>query len=1156
MKLTALIMLGICLTAKADSYSQQVTLQEKNKPLNKVLNEIKKQTGYVFFYDASILNESEPVTIRVKNEALDSVLKEVLYSRHLDFSIQNKTITIVKKIAISAKKNIPPPRDTFLVKGKIVSGGSPVENVSVINTVSGKGTQTDQDGAFGLYAATGDQLFVSHINYDNITLTVKGRELITLTLTAKSGSLTDVVVVGYGTQKKINLTGAVDQVGTEYFKDRPTPNLARSLQGAIPNLNIKMTDGKPTRGATYNIRGTTSIGSGGSALILIDGVPGDPNTLNPNDIESVTVLKDASSAAIYGSRAAYGVVLITTKMPKSGKIQINYSGNYTINKRTVAPELVSNGYKWASNFDEAYSSWYDYLSHPTSIDNKVPFSLAYLDSLRVHDENPGMPQYSIDPNTGRYVYYSNTDWMNELYNTHNPSMEHALSVSGGTEKVTYMISGKYYKQDGVFRYNNDKFNRYNLRFKGSVKATQWLTLSGLSDFSNYSYKYPLSTLTKAGISSIWTTLSQVGAPNVPLLNPDGSLTINGAYSIGDYYYGKSISKSSQTFLRNSLNFDATIIKNKLSLKGDFSYLYTNTDDRRKYFTVPYSIIPGEIITSGLNYISDDQTVQKHYVGNIYANYSDNFGRHSVGAVAGWNLEYDDISLLYVQRDGLLVDNLIDFNLASGDNYKLTGGGSTWATSGIFYRANYSYDNKYLLEFDGRYDGSSKFPLTKQFGFFPSGSVGWIISKENFMSSVRSWLNTLKVRASYGSLGNGNIDPYTFLETVTPTLSSTLVNGVYATYIQNPSVVPGSITWEKATTLDLGADIETLDRRLSATFDWYKRNTTGMITTGQALPAVFGATVPKGNNADLVTRGWELSLVWKDQIGISKPFRYSVRVTFADNESKITKFYNPTGTLSSYYTGQKIGEIWGFVTEGFFTSQEDIDSHANQKYIVVSNSNSALPGDLKFSDLDGNKVINNGSNTIYDPGDKKIIGNSSIRYPYGVTLSAEWLNFSVSAFFQGVGKRDWYPSAEAAYFWGQYNRPYGQMPVANLDRWTEENPSQDAYFPRYRGYVALSGTRELAVTQTRYLQNASYIRLKNLTIAYNLPVSLLNRIKMNAMQLYFTGQNIWTYSPMYKHNKNFDPEVIEGSDPEISGSQGDGNSYPMLKSYTIGLSLSL
>ena len=1051
------------------------------------------------------------------------------------------------------------------VKGLVKSEtGEPLGNVTVVvqnragNIITT--VQSDAAGVFSIKSLKAGETYsftFTHIGFEKRVLNdyaYKESDKITLSvkLNIMAEALNQVVVVGYGTQRKVNLTGAVDQVGSEYFENRPLPNVSRGLEGVIPNLNIKMTDGKPTRSATYNIRGITSIGSGGSALVLIDGVPGDPSTLNPNDIESVSVLKDASSAAIYGARGSFGVVLITTKSAKRDKVQVSYNTNYSINQRTFTPDLVNNGYLWAKNFDEAFYSWNDYLSHPQTINSQLDFSLPYLDSLKYHDEHPELPQAGINPSTGKYQYYANTDWFKELYKDNNASMEHSLSVSVGSDKVSYLISGRYYHQDGIFRYNTDNFNRYNLRVKGSVKVNNWLTLNSNSDFSNYNYKYPLTSV--GGVNAVWRLMAVTAFPVSTMLNPDNTMSIVGAYSIGDFYYGKSYSTSKQNFIRNTVGFNAAVLKNKLSIKGDFSFLYTNTDETRRFFTVPYSIAPDQLITSGLNYLSDNGSTENYYVGNLYGEYNQSFGQHNIKLLGGWNLENDLIRNQFAQRDGLLVDNLTDFNLATGQNYKLTGGGSEWATSGLFYRANYAFRNKYLVELDGRYDGSSKFPTSQAFGFFPSASAGWKVSEERFMESTRSWLNNLKLRASYGSLGNGNIAPYTFLPTITSGTSSVIINGVFPSYIQQPGVVPTGLTWEKATTLDMGGDLELMNRRLTLTYDWYQRKTLGMITAGQPLPAVFGASVPKGNNADLITKGWELSLEWSDKTGGSKPVSYSLRFTVADNVSRITKFYNPNNLLSTYYVGQRLGDIWGFQTEGFFESESDIAKHADQSYFVVSNNNKLLPGDIKFADLNGDGKVNKGKNTLDDPGDQKIIGNSSIRFPYGVTGIVDWNNFSLSFFFQGIGKRDWFPSTEAAYFWGQYNRPYSFLPAFNLNRWTEENPSQDAYFPRYRGYVALSGTRELAVPQTRYLQNASYVRLKNLTIGYSLPHNLIQRLKLSAVRIYLTGQNLWTYSPMFKVTKNFDPEVIEGSDPEINSGGGDGFSYPMQKTYTLGLNI--
>jgi hypothetical protein len=413
---------------------------------------------------------------------------------------------------------------------------------------------------------------------------------------------------------------------------------------------------------------------------------------------------------------------------------------------------------------------------------------------------------------------------------------------------------------------------------------------------------------------------------------------------------------------------------------------------------------------------------------------------------------------------------------------------------------------------------------------------------------------LKLRASYGSLGNGNISPYQYLEVMGVSKLKGVINGVIPDYTQRPNVIPNGLTWEKATSTNLGADVGLLNNRLTATFDWYTRYTTDMFTTGLPLPAVFGAPVPKGNYADLQTRGWELSLSWNSATNWAKPLRYNFRIALADNVSYIKKYNNPQGLIDTYYEGQRLGDIWGFETEGLFKDERDIASHVNQSFTRVSALNSLLPGDIKFRNLNGDTAINMGSSTLADPGDRKIIGNDQPRYQFSFTMGGEWNNFFINAFFQGVGKRDFWPGADNALFWGAYNRPYSWHPVSvNDNMWTPENPN--AYFPRLRGYVALNSRGELQVTQSRYLQNVAYVRLKNLTVGYNLPKNLIAKAGIPAARVYFTGQNLWTWSPMYRITKDLDPEVIEGADPEMNVDAGNGMAYPMLKTYTLGINVS-
>lgn len=1032
----------------------------------------------------------------------------------------------------------------------------PIPNATILVKGTATVTLTNDKGAFNLVLpAEATTLVVSSTGYESRDVVIGNKTTFHIELEKAQKELEQVVVVGYGSQKKANLTGAVDQIGSEYFEDQPVPNVSRALQGAIPNLNISMIDGKPIRNPSYNIRGTGSIGAGGNALVLIDGVEGDPIDLNPNDIASVTVLKDAASAAIYGSRGTFGVVLITTKSAQKGKVQVNFTTNYSINKRTSDPDWVTDGYIWAKMFNESYLSWTDYVQAPKTVGNFFPFSADYLEKLKERHDNPDKtyPDVEVDEATGKYVYYGNTDWQKLLYSDNTHTMEHSLGVSGGTDKVDYNISSRIFNRDGIFRNNSDKFNQYTLRFKGGIQATNWLRINASSDFSSFKYYYPISSINNY---DIWTNLKIQGFPIAVMFNPDGSLTRSGANTVGEFFYGKSSSLNNRYTLRNTVGFDANALNKKLNIKGDFTYLITDRKIENKLVPLPFSEKPGETTISGKNSLSNTLNKTKYYASNLYATYRENFGDHHLKVLGGANLESYHYDQMYIQRDNLILGDLSDFNLAVGDGFAINGGGYEWSTLGFFYRVNYDYKNKYLLEFNGRNDGSSKFPENQRFGFFPSLSAGWNIAKENFMQGTKNWLTNFKLRGSYGSLGNGRIATYLYQETIHPSTSARIINGsTKPAYIQSPSVIPNGLTWETSTTLDFGADLDFFKNKFSINFDWYRRNTKAMITASQPLPAVFGAAVPKGNNADLHTDGFELSLNYRGKINTTKPITFSFRATLADNKTIVDKYYNPNKTLSSFYEGMVLGDIYGYRVEGLFTSDEDIKNHADQSFIKVSSGNKLLPGDIKFKDLNGDNKINSGRNTLDDHGDLTIIGNERQRYPYSFTTNWSWNNISLFAFFQGIGKRNWWPGHESGIFWGQYTRWYGQIPKFTLDNaYTLDNPNLDAYFPRYRGPVTAPG-RELGTPSDRYLQNVSYLRLKRLTVSYALPKNLTDKLHIQKLSVYLTGNNIWTYSPMFKlTKKDIDPEDIEGSDPEIRTDMGDGAVYPMMKGYTVGINL--
>ncbi|RQO73581.1 SusC/RagA family protein [Pedobacter sp. KBW01] len=1072
-------------------------------------------------------------------------------------------------IAMANLPNLPAAlknQEQGTISGKVVDEkGDPLPGASILVKELNKVAQSNPDGSFKLIVPTGTYTIqISFISYTTVTLgkvQVKASENAPLNITLKgeSGSLNEVLVVGYGTQKRENATGAVDQITAKKLENRPITNLTQGLQGLLPNLNLKMMDGKPTQSPSYNIRGTTSIGQGGSALILIDGFEGDPSLLNPNDVESVSILKDAASAAIYGARGVFGVVLITTKKAEKGRTSVAFSSNYAIKTPLQVPDFVTDGYTWAKMFAEAFVNGDG--AFPQNANKTQKFSQAYLDEFKKRSES-GQPynQIEINPTTGEYTYYGSTDYYAELYKKNTAATENNLSVSGGGDKASFLVSGRFLNQDGLFRYNTDDYDMKNIRARGSVQVFPWLSIENNADYSVMNYHNPINVGEGGGI---WRNIADEGKPTMPIFNPDGSLTFAAAYTVGDFIYGKNGIDTRRQVFRNITGLRTNFFNNKFRVNADFTFRNTNNNIEQKRVQVPYSNTRGVTAYVGTttNDLLFDQRETQYLATNIYAEYENRFGTdHYLKAMAGYNYEQSTYNRIAVQRNGIIFEDATDLNLALGQSITTGGGYEQWAILGGFSRLNYAFKDRYLLEVNARYDGSSKFPADQRYGFFPSVSAGWRINKEPFWHVSDRLISDLKLRASYGSLGNGNIASYAFQEIFNISQSGVILNGVRPQTTRIPNVLPDGLTWETSTTSNFGLDLTMLSGRLSFTGDAYIRKTTDMFTFGLTPPAVFGADVPKGNYANLTTRGWELSLTWNDKIGKSKPFNYNVRLTLSDSKTKIDKYNNPDKLLSDYYEGQTLGEIWGYETEGFFIDDADIASHAKQDpQMRASPTGKWFPGDIKLKDLNGDGFINVGENKVGRSGDRRIIGNSAPRYLYGVSLGADWHNFSFSVFFQGVGKQQWYPSTETEMFWGQYNRPYNNIPTFHLgNMWTPDNT--DAYFPRTMSRAASSNTnRTLGVAQTRYLQNVAYLRMKNLQFGYALPGKWINRIGVRSAKIFFSGENLFTYSPMYKivkHTIDVENAVPSDQDLNAGSTNGDGYNYPLMKSYSLGLNIGL
>ncbi len=1006
------------------------------------------------------------------------------------------------------------------VKGKIVSASDnlALPGVSIVVKGTTNGTITNVDGEYNLKALSDATLVFSFIGMKTQEIAVNGKTTIDVKMEDETTGLDEVVVVGYGTKKKANLTGAVQQVTSKDLEDRVVINPVKALQGAIPNLNITYSNGQAKSVPDLNIRGMESL-SGGSPLIIIDGVPSNIYQfmeLNPSDVESVSTLMDAASAAIYGARAAFGVVLVTTKNAGSEKLQVSYNMNVAFRNPTILPEFELDPYLVMQKRQEGTGAWYNLVDD--------------WDLLKQMADDG--TEVMLDPKNPQYwLYAGRTNWYDEAIKKNAFSQTHNLSVSGRNDKVSYYLSGGYNQEDGVFKYGNDTYDKYSMRTKLDFKVTDWFTLSNNSSYSYDALDEPSQGFNIGGLYNYSTT----GI----IKNPDGSWTNSGARLFGAASEGGR-SESYNSRFWTSFTGKAKLWGDLLTITAKASFMRGNWTQRTFWLPVEYKTGPEVIQThhpvmDARRKAYDD----RQNVYDIFADLDKSFGEHNLHLLVGYNQEYHYEEGFSAYRKDLISPSVPSIDLATGDR-EVGEYITDWATRSGFFRLSYDYNSRYLIEFNGRYDGTSRFPKNDRFGFFPSVSVGWNIANESWFDVISNYVSSLKPRFSYGSLGNQDVGAYAYLPTMgNGKTSSILAGGKHdqQTTIYAPGLVSGSLTWETVQTTNYGIDFGLFNNRLAGSFDYYQRATLNMLTKSKQLPGVLGTSEPKENAADLITKGWELVVGWKDNFKLmDSPFNYSLGFTLADSRAWITDFDNPNGKLNDYYTGYEIGTIWGFEVEGLFQTPEEIAEHANQSaFWTYPDKVPPAPGDMKFKDLNGDGIIR-GAQTIYDMQDQRNIGNSRARYTTGIRTNLSWKGVDFSMFWQGVLKQDWYPTNSL--FWGLRANPWTNLQKYNYNNsWTPENPN--AYMPRIKGYAASwwSGA-EMLRTNTRYLQNAWYMRLKNITLGYTLPSGLVSKANINQIRFFITGENLLTFTGI--KNPNIDPE-----------SRG---SYPMQKLLSCGLSV--
>lgn len=1063
------------------------------------------------------------------------------------------------------------------ITGVVVDNtGNGIIGATIVVQSTFEGAISGVDGEFSIKAKSGDVLEVSYMGYETITQKVTRESGNKFVLVEASTVLDDVVVVGYGAQKRSTITAAVTSLKGDVVALRPVTDLTSALQGNVAGLNFSTesseggSGGEPGAEISFNIRGIGSV-NGGSPYILVDGVEQSMQNVNTADIASITVLKDASAAAVYGARAAYGVVLVTTKSGESGKFKVSYNGSIGLSSPIGMPDMM-NSVDYANYVNTQYTNagYSAYFS-----DDTIAKMQAYMENPSAYD---GIEAGASGEWWNSQTAYANVDWFDYYYKDYSVRHSNNINITGGSDKINFYVGLGYTFQGGLIDVVEDTYDKYNFNTKLEAKVSDRLKFNFNNNVTLARIRRPLPNML------IFYTYAASKTPNVPT-----TLPVDSAYNIPSYneFYYMSAADYDQNDISDALSLSATFtpienwnIMGELKARFDISdksfslgkAITTRPDgvlsineSARQGYSYPgiawANSLPGSYTRgSGFNY---------YLSPHVSTSYSKQIGMNYFSGVVGFQMEEQYISSAYMYRDGMLDEDT--FSIINGNGSTIIGEArESWATMGVYTRLNWNYDERYFVEVSGRYDGSSRFAAENRWGLFPSISVGYDLAREDYFKDLDTSITQLKVRMSYGRLGNqSGAGLYDYLETMPITSTGKWLFPTTEMYASAPAMVSSMITWEKVDSANLGFDITALNNRLTVTADIYERTTRDMIGPAEAIPGISGiATADRSevNNATLRNRGWELTVNWQDKLdsGIS----YGVGFNLFDYKAVVTEYNNPTGQLynnhtglernQGYYQGMDTGEIWGYRADDLFQTSAEIDAYlAKVDLSMFGNDESWQRGDVKYQDINGDGVVNYGDGTIYDSGDLEIIGNATPRYSFGINFNVGYKGFELSGLLQGVGKRD-YSVTGSTYLFGGSN-----FFEEHLDYWTADNP--DAYLPRLTMSGSTDYIKNTGWNTTRYLLNAAYMRLKNVTLSYTLPESALSVLRLSHVRVYVTCDNLFTIDAL---PSAFDPETLNqvnwwagGSNSTAPGltstltSNGNGKVYPLNRNYVVGVDLS-
>lgn len=962
--------------------------------------------------------------------------------------------------------------------------------VSVKGTTTG--TMTNFDGFYTITAPENAVIIVSYVGYENNQKTTKGNQTLNFLLKEDQNILKEIVVVGYGVQKRANITSSISRVGSEVFENKPVTTAAQALQGTVPGLVIQQGSSEPGQGTNINIRGIGTFQSGTYPLILIDGLIGSIDNVNPNDIESVSVLKDAASTAVYGSRAANGVILITTKMGKKGKIRVSYDHLYGLQTPTNMP-------KYAKAWE------YGELRNEALI-------------------NSGLPaRYTPDQINDFRKMGKGTIWLDEIYRETAPQSSHNLAVDGGSEKTSYHISVGHLDQRSMFE-GNDSFGlkRNNARLNINSKLSDKLTVTAIGSYNGSTTKE----------HAYWSEWIIEQATRIPVIYPIKDE--NGAYTLPSGSNSNALARLSEGGMRTyqsdgfagSIAAEWSIIKD-LKLKGFFGANLSNNNTHEFRKSIDYAPYKG----GGDNESSVMDVFDRTLLLNstVTLNYDKKIGEnHSFSGLLGLSEESSQRRWFRARKIGIPGNEFgVLGNGEITDESNTYGSGEEWDIHSFFGKIDYSYNQKYLFTANVRMDGSSRFAADNRWGIFPSFSGGWRISQEEFMQPIKEYVSNLKLRASWGQVGNQDIGLYRYLRTVNIStqaysFNDNLANGAYFSEA-NPD-----ISWETSEMIDFGVEAGFFNNKLSMTFDLYSKDTKNILVNSLPVPGIYGSGSPTQNIGAINNKGWEFSVNYSFKTG---KVNHSLNGNLSDNINEVTDdggrtLISGSDVVTTVKKGFPINSYYALKNDGYFQNDQEVANGPVQTF----NAAGAKPGDLKYVDR-------NGDGTINEADDRFILGNPFPRYNYGLTYTADWNGLDFSIFFQGVGKRNMWIRGEAVEAF--HNNNEGPVMDYHIDRWTTANP--DASYPRL---TVGSESANNAAKSDFWIQDASYLRLKNIQLGYTIPSRLTQQIGISKFRAYVTGQNLLTFT-----------KLKAGYDPEInSGAANNGRVYPVTKVLAIGLNV--